>query len=131
MPPALGRYKVYIIDEVHMLSAAAFNAFLKTLEEPPSYAIFILATTEKHKILPTILSRCQIYDFKRITVQDITRHLRYVADSEGIDAEETALGLIAEKADGGDARCAVDVDVSPASPVPYHLPACAGESECP
>mgnify|MGYP000203658332 CR=1 FL=1 len=101
MPPALGRYKVYIIDEVHMLSAAAFNAFLKTLEEPPSYAIFILATTEKHKILPTILSRCQIYDFKRITVQDITRHLHYVADSEGIDAEETALGLIAEKADGG------------------------------
>ena len=101
MPPALGKYKVYIIDEVHMLSAAAFNAFLKTLEEPPSYAIFILATTEKHKILPTILSRCQIYDFKRITVQDITRHLRYVADSEGIDAEETALGLIAEKADGG------------------------------
>jgi len=101
MPPALGRYKVYIIDEVHMLSAAAFNAFLKTLEEPPSYAIFILATTEKHKILPTILSRCQIYDFKRITVQDITRHLRYVADSEGLDAEETALGLIAEKADGG------------------------------
>ena len=101
MPPALGRYKVYIIDEVHMLSAAAFNAFLKTLEEPPSYAIFILATTEKHKILPTILSRCQIYDFKRITVQDITRHLRYVADSEGVDAEETALGLIAEKADGG------------------------------
>ena len=101
MPPALGRYKVYIIDEVHMLSAAAFNAFLKTLEEPPSYAIFILATTEKHKILPTILSRCQIYDFKRITVQDITRHLRYVAESEGIDAEGTALGLIAEKADGG------------------------------
>ena len=101
MPPALGRYKVYIIDEVHMLSAAAFNAFLKTLEEPPSYAIFILATTEKHKILPTILSRCQIYDFKRITVQDITCHLRYVAESEGIDAEETALGLIAEKADGG------------------------------
>ena len=101
MPPALGRYKVYIIDEVHMLSTAAFNAFLKTLEEPPSYAIFILATTEKHKILPTILSRCQIYDFKRITVQDITRHLRYVAESEGIDAEETALGLIAEKADGG------------------------------
>lgn len=101
MPPALGKYKVYIIDEVHMLSVTAFNAFLKTLEEPPSYAIFILATTEKHKILPTILSRCQIYDFKRITVQDITRHLRYVAESEGIDAEETALGLIAEKADGG------------------------------
>lgn len=101
MPPALGRYKVYIIDEVHMLSAAAFNAFLKTLEEPPSYAIFILATTEKHKILPTILSRCQIYDFKRITVPEITAHLKYVAESEGIRAEETALGLIAEKADGG------------------------------
>ena len=101
MPPALGKYKVYIIDEVHMLSVTAFNAFLKTLEEPPSYAIFILATTEKHKILPTILSRCQIYDFKRITVQDITRHLQYVATSEGIEADETALGLIAEKADGG------------------------------
>nr|WP_314594455.1 DNA polymerase III subunit gamma/tau [uncultured Porphyromonas sp.] len=101
MPPALGRYKVYIIDEVHMLSAAAFNAFLKTLEEPPSYAIFILATTEKHKILPTILSRCQIYDFKRITVGDITQHLRYVAEQEGIEADEAALGLIAEKADGG------------------------------
>ena len=101
MPPALGRYKVYIIDEVHMLSAAAFNAFLKTLEEPPSYAIFILATPEKHKILPTILSRCQIYDFKRITVGDITQHLRYVAQQEGIEADEAALGLIAEKADGG------------------------------
>lgn len=101
MPPALGRYKVYIIDEVHMLSVTAFNAFLKTLEEPPSYAIFILATTEKHKILPTILSRCQIYDFKRITVGDITRHLQYVATSEGIQADEAALGLIAEKADGG------------------------------
>ena len=101
MPPVLGRYKVYIIDEVHMLSAAAFNAFLKTLEEPPSYAIFILATTEKHKILPTILSRCQIYDFKRITVGDITQHLRYVAQQEGIQADEAALGLIAEKADGG------------------------------
>ncbi len=99
--PVLGRYKVYIIDEVHMLSQAAFNAFLKTLEEPPSYAIFILATTEKHKILPTILSRCQIYDFKRITVSDIAHHLKFVADSESITAEETALGLIAEKADGG------------------------------
>ena len=99
--PVLGRYKVYIIDEVHMLSQAAFNAFLKTLEEPPSYAIFILATTEKHKILPTILSRCQIYEFKRITVSDIAHHLKFVADSEGITAEETALGLIAEKADGG------------------------------
>ena len=101
MPPALGKYKVYIIDEVHMLSVTAFNAFLKTLEEPPSYAIFILATTEKHKILPTILSRCQIYDFKRITVGDITHHLQYVAQSEGIVADEAALGLIAEKADGG------------------------------
>ena len=101
MPPALGKYKVYIIDEVHMLSVTAFNAFLKTLEEPPSYAIFILATTEKHKILPTILSRCQIYDFKRITVGDITHHLQYVAKSEGIVADEAALGLIAEKADGG------------------------------
>jgi len=101
MPPALGKYKVYIIDEVHMLSVTAFNAFLKTLEEPPSYAIFILATTEKHKILPTILSRCQIYDFKRITVGDITHLLQYVAQSEGIVADEAALGLIAEKADGG------------------------------
>lgn len=101
MPPALGKYKVYIIDEVHMLSVTAFNAFLKTLEEPPSYAIFILATTEKHKILPTILSRCQIYEFKRITVGDITHHLQYVAQSEGIVADEAALGLIAEKADGG------------------------------
>ena len=101
MPPALGKYKVYIIDEVHMLSVTAFNAFLKTLEEPPSYAIFILATTEKHKILPTILSRCQIYDFKRITVGDITHHLQYIAQSEGIVADEAALGLIAEKADGG------------------------------
>lgn len=101
MPPVLGHYKVYIIDEVHMLSSAAFNAFLKTLEEPPSYAIFILASTEKHKILPTILSRCQIYDFKRITINDIIRHLSYVAKSEGITAEEQALALIAEKADGG------------------------------
>lgn len=101
MPPVLGHYKVYIIDEVHMLSSAAFNAFLKTLEEPPSYAIFILASTEKHKILPTILSRCQIYDFKRITVDDISQHLAYVAKSEGITAEEAALSLIAEKADGG------------------------------
>ncbi len=101
IPPVIGRYKVYIIDEVHMLSAAAFNAFLKTLEEPPSYAIFILATTEKHKVLPTVLSRCQIYDFRRITVADITVHLAYVARSEGITAEEPALALIAEKADGG------------------------------
>lgn len=101
MPPSLGKYKVYIIDEVHMLSQAAFNAFLKTLEEPPSYAIFILATTERHKILPTILSRCQVYDFKRITPLDIVGHLSYVADQEGITAEEEALALIAEKADGG------------------------------
>lgn len=101
MPPSQGRYKVYIIDEVHMLSQAAFNAFLKTLEEPPNYAIFILATTERHKILPTILSRCQIYDFKRITVLDIVHHLAYVAQQEGITTEEEALALIAEKADGG------------------------------
>lgn len=101
MPPSLGKYKVYIIDEVHMLSQAAFNAFLKTLEEPPSYAIFILATTERHKILPTILSRCQVYDFKRITPLDIVGHLGYVAEQEGIVAEEEALALIAEKADGG------------------------------
>lgn len=99
--PVLGRYKVYIIDEVHMLSSAAFNAFLKTLEEPPAYAIFILATTEKHKVLPTILSRCQIYDFKRITVRDIAQHLAYVASQEDILVEEEALSLIAEKADGG------------------------------
>lgn len=99
--PAIGGYKVFIIDEVHMLSTAAFNAFLKTLEEPPAHAIFILATTEKHKVLPTILSRCQVYDFKRITVNDIADHLQYVAESEGINAERQALELIAEKADGG------------------------------
>lgn len=98
--PQTGQYKVYIIDEVHMLSTAAFNAFLKTLEEPPKHAIFILATTEKHKIIPTILSRCQIYDFKRITVEDITNHLRTVADKEGVNAEPDALHLIAQKADG-------------------------------
>lgn len=100
IPPQMGRYKVYIIDEVHMLSASAFNAFLKTLEEPPAYAKFILATTEKHKIIPTILSRCQIFDFKRITVDDIARHLHYVASKEGIEAEENALHIIAQKADG-------------------------------
>lgn len=100
-PPQVGRYKVFIIDEVHMLSAAAFNAFLKTLEEPPSYAVFILATTEKHKILPTILSRCQIYDFNRMEVPDIIAHLRHVAEKEGIKYEEEALGVIARKADGG------------------------------
>ena len=98
--PQTGKFKVYIIDEVHMLSQQAFNAFLKTLEEPPTHAIFILATTEKHKIIPTILSRCQIFDFKRITVEDIANHLAYVADQEGINAEPEALHMIAEKADG-------------------------------
>lgn len=101
IPPVNGRYKVYIIDEVHMLSTAAFNAFLKTLEEPPSYAIFILATTEKHKVIPTILSRCQIYDFNRITNADIVGHLKNVAKNEGIEADDDALAVIAEKADGG------------------------------
>ena len=101
MPPQVGRYKVFIIDEVHMLSTAAFNAFLKTLEEPPAHAIFILATTEKHKILPTILSRCQIYDFKRMEVADIVAHLERVAKAEGISYEPEALGVIARKADGG------------------------------
>ena len=99
-PPQFGKFKVYIIDEVHMLSNAAFNAFLKTLEEPPSYAIFILATTEKHKVIPTILSRCQIFDFNRIQVSDIARQLKKIADREGIQAEEEALHLIAQKADG-------------------------------
>ncbi len=98
--PQAGKYKVYIIDEVHMLSAAAFNAFLKTLEEPPPYAIFILATTEKHKILPTILSRCQIFDFKRITLQDTVHHMQGIARKENIEAEETALQLIAQKSEG-------------------------------
>ncbi len=100
VPPQVGQYRVFIIDEVHMLSNAAFNAFLKTLEEPPRNVIFILATTEKHKVIPTILSRCQIYDFKRITVQDIVEHLAYVAEQEGIEAETAALGVIARKADG-------------------------------
>ncbi|NOU47848.1 MAG: DNA polymerase III subunit gamma/tau [Bacteroidales bacterium] len=100
IPPQVGKYKIYIIDEVHMLSPAAFNAFLKTLEEPPAYAKFILATTEKHKIIPTILSRCQIFDFKRITVEDITRHLQFVASKEGVTAEEEALNIIAQKSDG-------------------------------
>jgi DNA polymerase-3 subunit gamma/tau len=99
-PPQFGKFKVYIIDEVHMLSNAAFNAFLKTLEEPPSYAIFILATTEKHKVIPTILSRCQIFDFNRIQVSDIAKQLKKIADREGIQAEEEALHLIAQKADG-------------------------------
>ena len=100
IPPQIGQYKVYIIDEVHMLSTAAFNAFLKTLEEPPAYAKFILATTEKHKIIPTILSRCQIFDFKRITIEDIEKHLAHVAQMEGINAEPEALNIIAQKADG-------------------------------
>ena len=100
IPPSQGRYRVFIIDEVHMLSTAAFNAFLKTLEEPPHYVIFILATTEKHKIIPTILSRCQIYDFARITVADMVDHLKYVAESEGYTAESAALNVIARKADG-------------------------------
>lgn len=101
IPPQIGKYKVYIIDEVHMLSQAAFNAFLKTLEEPPHHAIFILATTEKHKILPTILSRCQIYDFSRITIKDTVEHLQYVALQENVKAEPEALNILAQKADGG------------------------------
>ena len=100
IPPQTGKYKVYIIDEVHMLSQAAFNAFLKTLEEPPAHAIFILATTEKHKILPTILSRCQIFDFNRIKVKDMTEHLANIAAKEGVQADEDALHVIAQKADG-------------------------------
>ena len=100
IPPQIGKYSVYIVDEVHMLSTAAFNAFLKTLEEPPAHAIFILATTEKHKIIPTILSRCQIYDFNRITINDTVAHLQYVAKNEGVEAEDIALGVIAQKADG-------------------------------
>lgn len=100
IPPQTGKYKVYIIDEVHMLSSSAFNAFLKTLEEPPKHAIFILATTEKHKIIPTILSRCQIFDFKRITVKDAANYLKYIAKNQGIEAEDDALHIIAQKADG-------------------------------
>jgi DNA polymerase-3 subunit gamma/tau len=100
IPPQVGKYKVYIIDEVHMLSQAAFNAFLKTLEEPPKHCIFILATTEKHKIIPTILSRCQIFDFKRITVRDAKEYLKYIAEEQGIQAEDDALHIIAQKADG-------------------------------
>lgn len=100
IPPQVGKYKVYIIDEVHMLSQSAFNAFLKTLEEPPKHCIFILATTEKHKIIPTILSRCQIFDFKRITVKDAKEYLKYIAEEQGIEAEDDALHIIAQKADG-------------------------------
>jgi len=101
IPPQIGKYSVYIIDEVHMLSQGAFNAFLKTLEEPPAHAIFILATTEKHKIIPTILSRTQIYDFNRITIADTVEHLKYVAQQEGVEADENALNVIAQKSDGG------------------------------
>lgn len=113
-PPQTGKYKIYIIDEVHMLSSAAFNAFLKTLEEPPSYAIFILATTEKHKILPTILSRCQIFDFNRIQPRDIADHIEQIARKEGIKTEREALELIAQKADGGlrDALSMFDLNVT-------------------
>jgi DNA polymerase-3 subunit gamma/tau len=113
-PPQTGRYKIYIIDEVHMLSSAAFNAFLKTLEEPPSYAIFILATTEKHKILPTILSRCQIFDFNRIQPRDIADHIEQIALKEGVKTEREALELIAQKADGGlrDALSMFDLNVT-------------------
>lgn len=113
-PPSSGKYSIYIIDEVHMLSTSAFNAFLKTLEEPPSYAIFILATTEKHKILPTILSRCQIFDFNRIQIGDMTNHLSSIAAKEGIIAELEALELIAQKADGGlrDALSMFDLNVT-------------------
>ena len=101
IPPQIGKYSVYIVDEVHMLSAAAFNAFLKTLEEPPAHAKFILATTEKHKILPTILSRCQIFDFNRMKVDDIVKHLQNLAQKEGIDADPNGLNVIAQKADCG------------------------------
>lgn len=100
-PPQIGKYRIYVIDEVHMLSTSAFNAFLKTLEEPPSYVIFILATTEKHKILPTILSRCQVYDFNRISVEDTVAHLQNIATKEGITADVDALNIIAVKSDGG------------------------------
>lgn len=116
-PPQFGKFKVYIIDEVHMLSNAAFNAFLKTLEEPPSYAIFILATTEKHKVIPTILSRCQIFDFNRIQISDIANHLKKIAQHEGIPAEDEALHLISQKADGAlrDALSIFDLMVTYAS----------------
>ena len=100
VPPAIGRYRVFIIDEVHMLTQSAFNAFLKTLEEPPSYVVFILATTEKHKIIPTILSRCQIYDFNRIEIADMVAHMQHVAQAENIEADPAALNIIAQKADG-------------------------------
>ena len=114
IPPQIGKYKVYIIDEVHMLSTQAFNSFLKTLEEPPKHAVFILATTEKHKIIPTILSRCQVYDFNRINLGDIVEYLTYVAKQENVTVEEEALNIIAQKADGGmrDALSIFDQTVS-------------------
>ncbi|HKL67761.1 MAG TPA: DNA polymerase III subunit gamma/tau, partial [Bacteroidales bacterium] len=114
IPPQVGRYSVYIIDEVHMLSTSAFNAFLKTLEEPPPHAVFILATTEKQKIIPTILSRCQIFDFQRITIDDIVRRLEYVSEEENIEAEQEALQVIAQKSEGAmrDALSILDQIVS-------------------
>lgn len=123
IPPVNAKYRVFIVDEVHMLTTAAFNAFLKTLEEPPSYVVFILATTEKHKIIPTILSRCQVYDFNRITIQDMVDHLQYVATQEGITAEASALNVIARKADGAmrDALSIFDqVAASTMGNVTYH-----------
>lgn len=123
IPPQIGNYRVFIIDEVHMLSSQAFNAFLKTLEEPPKYVVFILATTEKHKVIPTILSRCQIYDFKRITIADISKHLAHVAQQEGIEAEPSALDVIARKADGAmrDALSIFDqVAASSMGKITYH-----------
>ena len=122
VPPSVGRYRVFIIDEVHMLTSQAFNAFLKTLEEPPGYVVFILATTEKHKIIPTILSRCQIYDFNRISISDMVAHMQRVAASEGIQAEASALNVIAQKADGAmrDALSIFDqVAASPGGNIPY------------
>ena len=116
IPPSQGSYRVFIVDEVHMLSPAAFNAFLKTLEEPPGYVIFILATTEKHKIIPTILSRCQIYDFKRITVRDMIDHLSYVASQEGMTADPAALNVIARKADGAVRVVSTPISSSTVSP---------------
>ena len=122
IPPQIGKYSVFIIDEVHMLSTAAFNAFLKTLEEPPSYAVFILATTEKHKVIPTILSRCQIYDFNRISIQDVVNQLQMIADKEGIKTDKEGLNIIAQKADGAmrDALSIFDqITVSSAGNVTY------------
>ena len=122
IPPQRGNYKVYVIDEVHMLSQSAFNAFLKTLEEPPPHAIFILATTEKHKIIPTILSRCQVYDFHRISIPDMVAHLENIANKEGVKSEPEALHVIAEKADGAlrDALSCFDLMVNFTNQNIYH-----------